>query len=71
MSYLHCPVCGLNVPHTSETKTDTEDCPRCLARSSGTMSVELARGRARKSTPSRSRRVGKLLRELRPGAVKK
>jgi uncharacterized Zn finger protein (UPF0148 family) len=66
MSYLHCPVCGLNVPRTRETKTGTEDCPRCLARSSGTTSVKLASGRARKSTPSR-RRVTKLLRELRPG----
>jgi hypothetical protein len=32
------------------------------------MSVKLAAGRGRQSTPSR-RRVGELLRELRPGAV--
>jgi hypothetical protein len=70
MSYLHCPVCGLNVPQTAETKTGVEDCPRCLAQSSGTVSVKLAPGQARARMPSRGR-VSELLRELRPRAVKK
>jgi hypothetical protein len=70
MSYLHCPVCGLNVPRTAETKSGIEDCPRCLAHSSGTISVKLTPGRAQASTPSRGR-VTEMLRELRPGAVRK
>ena len=71
MNYLHCPVCDLNVPRTCETpQTDAEDCPRCLARSSGTMAVKLAPGRARESTPSRGRTTA-LPRELRPNAEDK
>ena len=69
MNYLHCPVCGLNVPRTCETKTGDEDCPRCLARSSGTMSAKLARGRASEDTPSRGRIT--LPREPRPNAQDK
>lgn len=69
MSYLHCPVCGLNVPRTAEMAAGAEDCPRCLAQSSGTTSVKLESGRARESKPSR-RRVTRFLRELRPSGVK-
>jgi hypothetical protein len=70
MSYLHCPVCGLNVPRGRGMKTTGEDCPRCLARSSGTESVKLESGRAHEGKPSRSR-VAALLRGLRPSAVKR
>jgi hypothetical protein len=69
MSQMHCPVCRLNVPRTAEMKTGAEECPRCLAQSSGTTSVKLAPGRARDSRPSR-RRITRLLRELRPSGVK-
>ena len=70
MSYLHCPVCGLNVPRTAESESGAEDCPRCLAQSSGTTSVRLVPGRIRESKPSRGR-VTRLLRELRPSGVQK
>jgi Zn-finger nucleic acid-binding protein len=70
MSYLHCPVCGLNVPRTAETTVGAEACPRCLARSSGTLSVKLTPGRSRESTPNRGR-VSEFLRELRPGSAKR
>jgi hypothetical protein len=70
MSYLHCPVCGLNVPRTAEMEAGAEDCPRCLAQSSGTVSVKLAPGRTRESEPSRPR-VAQFLRELRPSGVGK
>ena len=70
MSDLHCPVCGLNVPRIAEIEAGAEECPRCLALSSGTMSVELAQGRARKGMASRGR-VTQLLRELRPGSTKR
>ena len=70
MSYLHCPVCGLNVPRGPEMESNSEDCPRCLARSSGTVSVKLAPGRVRQGKPNRSR-VAALLRELRPSGVKR
>jgi hypothetical protein len=70
MSYLHCPVCGLNVPRTVEMDSSAEDCPRCLAQSSGTTSVKLVPGRTRESKPSRGR-VIRLLRELRPSGVQK
>jgi hypothetical protein len=69
MSYLHCPVCGLSIRRAAEMESGAEECPRCLAQSSGTTSVTLAPGRARDSKPSR-RRVTRLLRELRPGGVK-
>lgn len=68
MSYMHCPVCGLNVPRTAEMETDAEDCPRCLAQSSGTVSVKLAPERARESKPSRGP-VTRFLRELRPSGA--
>jgi hypothetical protein len=70
MSYLHCPVCGLNVPRSRGMKSAGEDCPRCLARSSGTESVKLASGRAHERKASRNR-VTALLRELRPSTVKR
>jgi hypothetical protein len=70
MSYLHCPVCGLSVPRGPEMEIGSEDCPRCLARSSGTVSVKLAPGHAREDKPSR-RRVAALLRELRPSGAKR
>lgn len=70
MSYLHCPVCGLNVPRGRGMKSAGEDCPRCLARSSGTESVKLAPGRAREGKASRNR-VASLLRGLRPSTVKR
>jgi hypothetical protein len=69
MSYLHCPVCGLNIPRAAEIENGTEECPRCLAQSSGTTSVKLEPGRAHDSKPSRGRIV-RLLRELRPSGVK-
>jgi hypothetical protein len=69
MSYLHCPVCGLNISRAAEMEGGTEECPRCLARSSGTASVKLAPGRARDSKPSRGR-ITRLLRELRPSEAK-
>ncbi len=68
MSYLHCPVCGLNVPRTAEMDAGAEDCPRCLAQSSGAVSVKLAPGRTRESKPSRWR-VARFLRELRPSGA--
>jgi hypothetical protein len=70
MSYMHCPVCGLNVTRTAEMEPGVEDCPRCLAQSSGTTSVKLAPGRVRESKPSR-RRVTRFLRELRPSGANK
>jgi hypothetical protein len=70
MSDLHCPVCGLNVPRAPEIEAGAEECPRCLALSSGTTSVKLANGRARKGTTSRGRVAG-LLRELRPGGTER
>jgi hypothetical protein len=69
MSYLHCPVCGLSIRRAAEMESGAEECPRCLAQSSGTTSVKLAPGRARDSKPSRGR-VTRLLRELRPGGAK-
>jgi hypothetical protein len=68
MRYLHCPMCGLDVPMVAAAPQPTvEDCPRCLARSSGAVSVSLAAGRARRSTTIK-RRAATLLRELPPGA---
>jgi hypothetical protein len=49
-------------------ETDAEDCPRCLAQSSGTVSVKLAPERARESKPSRGP-VTRFLRELRPSGA--
>jgi Zn-finger nucleic acid-binding protein len=70
MSYLHCPVCALNVPRTPESQVGAEACPRCLAQSSGAISVKLARGRAPASTPV-VRRVTASLNELRPSVAKR
>jgi hypothetical protein len=69
MSYMHCPVCGLNIARAAEMESGAAECPRCLAQSSGTSSVTLEPGRARDSKPSRGR-ITRLLRELRPSAVK-
>lgn len=65
MTYVTCPVCALNVPVVrSDGAATIEDCPRCLARTSGAVSVKLER---RHSPDERStrRRVASLLRELR------
>jgi Zn-finger nucleic acid-binding protein len=70
MSYMHCPVCGLNLSRTAEMERGAEDCPRCLAQSSGTTSVKLLPGRTRESKPSRGR-VTRFLRELRPIGARK
>ena len=71
MRYLHCPMCGLNVPLVAAEKQSTvEDCPRCLARSSGAVSVSLIPGRAGESTTIKQR-VATLLRELPPGVSRR
>jgi hypothetical protein len=41
MTRMSCPSCGLTVTFEQGESTETESCPRCLARSSGVLSVRL------------------------------
>jgi hypothetical protein len=71
MTDLNCPMCGLRVPAVaSQAAPKMEDCPRCLARTGGSLSVKLE-PRAAGSRVVLQRRVGNLLRQLRPVAVKR
>jgi hypothetical protein len=66
MSQMNCPRCGLNVAFKRGEQTgDHECCPRCLARSCGTVSVLLLPGSAPKPV-RREDRVRALLRKLGP-----
>jgi hypothetical protein len=68
---LNCPMCGLRVPAAvTQVAPEMEDCPRCLARTGGALSVKLE-PRSTSETASLQRRVGDLLRQLRPAAVKR
>jgi hypothetical protein len=42
MSVLSCPRCNLRVPIAKGESAEGEVCPRCLARTSGALSVQLA-----------------------------
>jgi Zn-finger nucleic acid-binding protein len=57
---LRCPHCGLELA-CEEIEAEIEDCPRCLARSSGALSVELLQTApaepARRRAGLRSRRT--------------
>jgi hypothetical protein len=56
MSRMNCPSCGLNVSFSAGERTnENEACPRCLARSSGTISVPLRPGAAPRPAPSADR----------------
>ena len=71
MTELNCPLCGLKVASaTSQAAPEMTDCPRCLARSGGALSVELELRSAAASGPLQ-RRVATLLRQLRPATVRR
>jgi hypothetical protein len=71
MTDLNCPMCGLRVPAAAtQSAPEMNDCPRCLARTGGALSVKLE-PRAESETASLQRRVGGLLRQMRPAAVKR
>jgi Zn-finger nucleic acid-binding protein len=70
MTDLNCPLCGLHVPAIATQASEVDDCPRCLARTGGALSVKLERASGRTSAPLQ-RRVVNLLRQLRPAAVKR
>ena len=71
MTDSNCPLCGLKVAAaTSQAAPQMTDCPRCLARSGGALSVKLQTRPPRASAPLQ-RRVAGLLRQLRPAAVKR
>ena len=71
MTELSCPLCGSKVAAaTSPAAAEATDCPRCLARTGGALSVKLGPRPARSSVPLQ-RRVAGLLRQLRPAAVKR
>ncbi len=43
MTDLTCPLCGLRVPLVArDAAVEFDDCPRCLARTAGAVSVNLA-----------------------------
>ncbi len=72
MSYLYCPMCGLSVPRAqSSDHAQLEECPRCLARSGGGVSVKLAPRRPDAHDARASHSVGGLLAQLRPTAAKR
>jgi hypothetical protein len=48
MKQMNCPSCGLTAAFKRGEDADAEHCPRCLARSSGTMSIRLRPGVAPK-----------------------
>ncbi len=62
MMKMSCPECGLIVMLGHNERSSGEQCPRCLARSSGTLSVRLRRG-APPRRVSRERRVIEFLRK--------
>jgi len=68
---LNCPMCGLRVPAAAaQAAPEMQDCPRCLARTGDALSVKLE-PRVASETASLQRRVGDLLRQLRPPAAVK
>ncbi len=62
MTQMNCPSCGLTVSFRTGESSQGETCPRCLARSSGAMSVRLRRGAAPKRLGTEAR-VRQLLRK--------
>lgn len=71
MTELNCPLRGLIVPAAAaQAAAEMSDCRRCLARTGGPLSVKLEPVSACASAPLQ-RRVARLLRELRPAAVKR
>jgi uncharacterized paraquat-inducible protein A len=48
MTTMSCPSCGLTVTYKRGEDAEAEHCPRCLARSSGAMSIRLRPGAAPK-----------------------
>jgi hypothetical protein len=66
MSQMNCPGCGVNVSFKQADKPrEREFCPRCLARSYGTLSVVLRPGAA-PSLVKQEDRVRALLRRYTP-----
>jgi hypothetical protein len=55
MTRMSCPSCDLTVSFKRGESTSGEVCPRCLARSSGTMSVRLHPGIAPKPLGTEAR----------------
>ncbi len=71
MTDLNCPMCGLRVPAAAaEAAPKMNDCPRCLARTGGALAVKLE-PRTTGASAALQHRVGNLLRQLRPTAVKR
>lgn len=63
MTKMNCPACGLAVSfRRSEQTGSAEPCPRCLARSSGALSIRLKPGAPPKRV-SPERRVIDVLRK--------
>lgn len=67
MTKMSCPSCGLSVSFRHGESTSGEMCPRCLARSSGTMSVRLRPGTEAKP-PGIETRVREFLRARGPAS---
>jgi hypothetical protein len=44
MTQMSCPSCGLTLTFRQQENERAEPCPRCLARSSGAMSIRLRPG---------------------------
>jgi hypothetical protein len=65
MAQMNCPSCGLSVSFKRGESVTGELCPRCLARSSGTISVRLRPGAVPKPLGVEAR-VRELLRKLGP-----
>jgi hypothetical protein len=55
MTQTNCPPCGLTVSLRRGESGGGASCPRCLARSSGAMSVRLKRGAAPRGLGSEAR----------------
>jgi hypothetical protein len=71
MTDLTCPACGLRVPLATRNATaGFDDCPRCLARTGGAVSVRLAAEPAGDDAQG-PRAVTSALRRLLPGAVRR
>jgi hypothetical protein len=55
MTRMNCPTCGLTVSLGRQETPRGETCPRCLARSSGAVSVRLRSGLAPKPKGTEAR----------------
>lgn len=63
MAHMNCPSCGLDVALSrGETARAEEVCPRCLARSSGAVSVHLRPGPPPRRPPLEQRVIEALRR---------